>query len=62
MKNTNNQMTTIKQLDFIKDIEEFVDEKFTGKTKKDAQEYINRNIKIYKLNSASNWIIVNGYE
>ena len=62
MKNTNNQMATIKQLEFIKDIEEFVDEKFTGKTKKEAQEYIGRNIEIYKLNSASNWMIVNGYE
>lgn len=62
MKNTNNQMATIKQLEFIKDIEEFVDEKFTGKTKKEASDYIGRNIEIYKLNSASNWVIVNGYE
>ena len=55
-------LATTKQLDFIKDIEEFVDEKFTGKTKKEASDYIERNIEIYKLNSASNWVIVNGYE
>lgn len=62
MKNMMAQMATKKQLDFIKDIEEFVDEKFTGKTKKEASDYIGRNIEIYKLNSASNWAIVNGYE
>lgn len=62
MKNMIAQMATKKRLDFIKDIEEFVNEKFTGKTKKEASDYIGRNIEMYKLNSASNWVIVNGYE
>ncbi len=35
---------TDKQLEFIKAIEEFVSEKFTGSTKKEASEYISRNI------------------
>ena len=58
----NSDLATTKQLEFISVIEEFVDEKFTGKTKKEASDYIGRNIEIYKLNSASNWVIVNGYE
>ena len=62
MKNMMAQMATKKQLEFISVIEEFVDEKFTGKTKKEASDYIERNIELYKLNSANNWVIVNGYE
>lgn len=58
----NSDLATTKQLEFISVIEEFVDEKFTGKTKKEASDYIGRNIEIYKLNSANNWVIVNGYE
>lgn len=62
MKNMTAQMATKKQLEFISVIEEFVDKKFTGKSKKEASDYIGRNIEIYKLNSASNWMIVNGYK
>lgn len=35
---------TDKQLEFIKAIEGFVGEKFKGSTKKEASEYISRNI------------------
>lgn len=49
------------QLDYIESIEEFVDEKFTGKTKEEAQLYISRNVDEYKLSSLSNWHYSNGY-
>lgn len=45
----NFDLPTKKQLDLISNIEEFVNEKFKGSTKKDAYEYISRNIEKYKL-------------
>lgn len=50
------------QIDFIKEIEEFINEKFTGETKKEAAEYIQCNIETYKLQSQSRWVIENGYD
>lgn len=53
---------TKKQLDFIDDIQEFVNEKFTGSTKAEASAYIQRNIKEFKLFSQSNFVTINGYD
>ena len=39
---------TKKQLRFINSIEQYVDERFTGTTIKEASEYISRNIENYK--------------
>lgn len=52
---------TEKQLQFIADIEEFVDERFKGTTKEEATEYISRNIERYKLLTMDNYILENGY-
>ena len=52
---------TQKQLDFITDIEEFVPEKFNGTTRKEASEYITRNIELYKLLTMDNWVLERGY-
>lgn len=49
------------QLEFIEQIEDFVNENFKGSSKEEARLYIQRNIEEYKLNSASNWILTNGY-
>lgn len=46
---------TLRQLDLIDDIEEFVSEKFTGDTFEEANEYINRNIKRFKLETMDSW-------
>lgn len=46
---------TEKQLSFIHNIEEFVDERFTGRTKREASEYIDRNIEMFKLLSSDEW-------
>lgn len=40
---------TQKQLDFIREIEFFVGEDFKGTTKKEASEYISRNIDEFNL-------------
>lgn len=52
---------TQKQLDFIADIEEFVPEKFTGTTKKEASEYISRNKEQFKLLTTDTWVLERGY-
>lgn len=46
---------TEKQMAFIREIEEFVPEKFHGLTKDDASAYIDRNIELYKLESMDSW-------
>ena len=46
---------TEKQLSYIADIEEFVQEKFDGETAEDASKYIDRNIELYKLQTMSDW-------
>lgn len=46
---------THRQLDLIADIEEFVLEKFTGDTFEEASEYINRNMKRFKLETMDSW-------
>lgn len=48
---------TDKQRELIEDMNEFCREKFdfNGKNRKDASEYINRNISEFKLATMSNW-------
>lgn len=48
---------TDKQRMLIEDMNEFCREKFdfNGKTRKDASEYINRNMNEFKLTTMSNW-------
>ena len=48
---------TDKQRTLIEDMNEFCREKFdfNGKTRKDASEYIDRNIDEFKLTTMSNW-------
>ena len=50
---------TERQKKFIEDMNEFCREKFDfkGKTKKEASEYISRNIEEYKLATMDNWQI-----
>lgn len=50
---------TEKQRQFIEDMNEFCREKFDfkDKTRKEASEYINRNIDEYKLAIMDNWQI-----
>lgn len=52
---------TDRQLVFIAAIEEFVDEKFSGTTKEDASEYIDRNIEEYRLASCDAYQLEHGY-
>lgn len=52
---------TDRQLGFIAAIEEFVDEKFSGTTKEDAAEYIDRNIEEYRLASCDAYQLERGY-
>ena len=42
------EKATQKQLDFIKTIESYVPEKFTGTTKQEATAYISKNISLFK--------------
>lgn len=55
-----NQITD-KQRKFIDLMEDFVCEKFNGRTKKEASAYISRNIEQFKVLSADAWAIRNGY-
>ena len=48
---------TDKQLKFIKAIEEFVGEEFTGTTKKEASEYISRNIDEFNREQAKDEVL-----
>lgn len=50
------------QLEFIKEIEEFVGVRFEGTSKKDATAYISKHIDDYKRLSANQFVIVNGYD
>lgn len=52
---------TAKQMEFIEDIEEFVDERFTGSTMDEASDYISRNIQKFQLEITSSWALQNGY-
>lgn len=52
---------TEKQLDFISVMEDFGCEKFTGTTKEEAGEYINRNMDLYRLYSQDSWNLNRGY-
>lgn len=56
-----NDKPTEKQLDFISAMEELGCEKFTGTTKKEASEYISRNIDLYRLYSQDSWCLKRGY-
>lgn len=50
------------QLDYIRDIEEYVEEPFSGTTKNEASEYIERNRDDYRILSAGDWALERGYE
>ena len=52
---------TERQIKYIKAIQEFVGEEFTGTTKNEASNYIDRNIEEYKLLSSYKWNVTNGY-
>lgn len=54
---TAEEKPTQKQLDFIRDIEEFGVEtpKFTGTTKKEASEYISKCKDMLELGAMSSW-------
>lgn len=54
---TAEEKPTQKQLDFIRDIEEFGVEtpKFTGTTKKEASEYISKYKDMLELGTMSSW-------
>jgi hypothetical protein len=54
-------MPTERQIKYIKAIQEFVGEEFTGTTKNEASNYIDRNIEEYKLLSSNKWNVTNGY-
>ena len=46
---------TEKQMAFIRDIEEFIPEKFHGLTKEDASDYISRNKALFELETMDSW-------
>lgn len=57
----NDESITKKQLEFIRDIEDVVGIPFIGTTKRDASKYISDHIDEFKLYSANNWALENGY-
>ena len=64
MQSIDADLITDKQRNLIECMNEFCREKFdlgNCPTKQMAQAYISRNIDEYKLQSASNWHIENGY-
>ena len=57
-------MITEKQKQLIQYMNEFCKEKFdleNNHSKKDAKEYIERNIEEFKLFNMDNWCVQNGY-
>lgn len=52
---------TEKQLKLIADMEEFVDEKFHGKTKAEASAWIDGHMELFKLLIMDNWALEHGY-
>ena len=52
---------TQNQLDYIESMQEFVLEKFEGKTKQDASDYIDSNKDEFELLSIPNWTLEHGY-
>lgn len=56
-----NAKPTEKQLEFIRNMEEFIDEEFEGTTRKEASEFIDRNINKYRLYSMDSWALTHGY-
>lgn len=52
---------TIKQLDYIADIEEMTGEKFEGETKGEAAKWINDHICQYKLAITDSYVLSRGY-
>lgn len=52
---------TEKQLKLIADMEEFVGEKFRGKTRAEASAWIERHIGLFKLLTMDNWAFEHGY-
>lgn len=52
---------TEKQLKLIADMEEFVDEKFRGKTRSDASAWIEGHMQLFKLLTMDTWALEHGY-
>lgn len=58
------QVMTKRQSDLIEDMNEFCTEKFDmsyQRTKEEARDYISRNMREFKLLTADNWSLSNGY-
>lgn len=51
---------TEKQLKFIADMEEFVGEKFRGKTRSEASAWIEGHMELFKLLTMDNWVLEHG--
>nr|DAI25549.1 MAG TPA: Protein of unknown function (DUF3072) [Caudoviricetes sp.] len=52
---------TEKQLKLIADMEEFVGEKFCGKTRSEASAWIEGHMELFKLLNMDNWALEHGY-
>lgn len=52
---------TEKQREFIETMQEFVDERFTGTTRGEAADYINRNIDELQLAMTDGYCLEHGY-
>lgn len=52
---------TEKQLKLIADMEEFVGEKFHGKTRAEASIWIDEHMEQFKLLTMDNWVLEHGY-
>lgn len=55
------QLPTEKQLKLIADMEEFVGEKFHGKTRAEASIWIDEHMEQFKLLTMDNWALEHGY-
>lgn len=52
---------TEKQLKLIADMEEFVSEKFRGKTRAEASAWIEGHMELFKLLTMDTWALEHGY-
>ena len=52
---------TEKQLKLIADMEEFVGEKFRGKTRAEASAWIDGHMELFKLLTMDTWALEHGY-
>ena len=56
-----NLPATEKQLKLIADMEEFVGEKFRGKTRAEASAWIDGHMELFKLLTMDTWVLEHGY-